>query len=362
MLTLPRICVLGMVVLLIGCGGGGDDGASDSTPDEPISDFFRPLPETPAYPDYNPYSPEKEALGELLFWDPILSGDMNVACASCHHPDHAWGDGRKRSVGSDGVGLGPQRQGSEKTKFNSPTILNVAFAGMGVDDAEMDFIAGPYFWDARAPTLEEQALDPIKSQVEMLGYNFQPDEAMPLIISRLQGIPEYVDLFGAAFEGADVINEINIARALATFQRKLTTSRTAFDRYLEGDTDALTQRQVTGLNKFVNADCVRCHQGVLLSDYIVHSDEPVLRGRPAVRTAPLRTVKLTAPYMHNGSRGSLRDAIDEYDDRDDLDVEFDDDEDSGDVEAFLRVLDDGNFYRVIPSSVPSGLAVGGDIN
>ncbi len=384
MLSFSRICLLAAVALQIGCGDGG---ASGATPDEPLSNFFRPLPKSPAYPDYNPYSPEKEKLGELLFWDPILSGDKNVACASCHHPDHAWADGRRFSVGSDGVGLGPARRGSERTKFNSPTILNVAFAGMGVDDSKKDFIAGPFFWDARAPLLEDQAVEPIKNKVEMLGRDFKPDKAIPLVVSRLQKIPEYVTLFEAAFatdetadeddaaldegdagdadeaeaEAESVINEYNIAQALATFQRKLITQRTAFDRYLEGDTGALSEREITGLNKFVNAGCVRCHQGVLLSDYKVHKGQAVLRERPAVRTAPLRTSARTAPFMHNGSRDSLRSAIDEYDDRDDLDVDFADD-DSGDVEAFLRVLSNGNFYRAVPAEVPSGLPVGGDIN
>ncbi len=306
MSSLLRIWLLAMVVLLTGCD---NDGASGGTPDEPLSNFFRPMPEAPVYPEENPYSAAKETLGELLFWDPILSGELNVACASCHHPDHAWADGRRFSVGSDGVGLGPDRQGSELTEFNSPTVLNVAFAGMGVDDPDVDFIAGPFFWDARAPLLEEQALQPIQNQVEMLGYNFEPEEALPLVVSRLENIPEYVDLFNAAFEGDDVINADNIAKALATFQRKLITSRTAFDRYLEGDTGALSQREIVGLNKFVNGGCVRCHQGVMLSDFLVHDDEPVLRGLPAVRTAPLRTAALTGPFMHNGSKGSFRSAI-----------------------------------------------------
>ncbi len=358
MRAILQLGFIGLMFVLTGCGEGG---ASGATPDEPLSTFFRPLPEAPVYPADNPYSAEKETLGELLFWDPVLSGDLNVACATCHHPDHAWADGRTVSVGSDGVGLGPARLGSELTRFNSPTILNVAFAGMGVNDAETDFIAGPFFWDARAPLLEEQAVDPIKSQVEMLGYNFEPAEAMPLVVSRLKDIPQYVDLFDAAFDGPDVINEDNIAKALATFQRKLITSRTAFDRYLEGDTAALSNREITGLNKFVNGGCARCHQGVLLSDYIVHTGQPVLRGLPAVRTAPLRTAILTAPFMHNGSRPNITSAIDEYEDRGDLDVTFEDD-DTGDVRAFLQVLTNGSFYRGIPAEVPSGLPVGGDIN
>ena len=319
------------------------------------------MPQEPVYPDDNPYSAAKQRLGELLFWDPILSGDLNVACASCHHPEHAWADGRTLSVGSDGSGLGPERLGAEVTEFNSPTVLNVAFAGMGVEDEETAFIAGPFFWDARAPSLEEQALQPIMNPVEMLGYNHQPDQALSLVEERLQLIPAYEELFNNAFDGEDTVSADNIAKALATFQRSLITPPTRFDRYLEGDTGALSQREERGLNKFVNGGCARCHSGVLLSDYLVHEDEPVLRRLPAVRTAPLRTAALTAPFMHNGSHSSLRRAIGEYEDRGDLQVEFEDD-DIGDVRAFLLALSSDDFYRNIPSEVPSGLPVGGNIH
>ena len=361
MKLLTGVFLFGFSLLAAGCGGGGGGGGDADTPDQPLSDFFRPIPQTPAYPDDNPYSAEKEALGELLFWDPILSGDQNVACASCHHPAHAWGDGRSRSVGSDGVGLGPARTGAQVTEFNSPTVLNSAFAGLGTADSLDGFVAGPFFWDARAPSLEDQALEPIMQPVEMLGFNHAPADALALGVTRLGNIPEYVALFDDAFDDPDPITAENVARALATFQRKLITPPTRFDRFLEGDTASLSEREIEGLNKFVNVGCARCHNGVMLSDFEIHANQPVLRGLPAVRTAPLRNVTLTGPFMHNGTRATLTDAIEEYDDRNDLQVDMGGG-DVGDIRAFLLTLTSASFYSNIPTSVPSGLAVGGDIN
>jgi len=344
---------------LTGCGG---EGASARAPSEPIDSFFSTLPEEASYPEDNSWSVEKELLGELLFWDPVLSGDSNVACASCHHPAQHWADGRKLSVGSDGIGLGPNRLGFEVTEFHSPSIVNVAFTGItqGLMGDDI-FISGPYFWDLRADTLEEQALEPIKSDVEMRGYLYAEDEIMSIIIERLKTYPEYLAWFEAAFGSEDAINETNIARAIATFQRRIVTKRTRFDDYIEGDTQAFSGREVTGINKFINAGCARCHGGPMLSDFIIHEDQPVIQGRPAVRTPGLRNVELTSPYMHDGSRSTLRSAISLYEDRGDLEIELDDD-DFGDIEAFLKTLTNPEVYSEVPLTVPSGLPVGGDID
>lgn len=355
--TLYLLCFL-LFSLLSACGG--EDGASGDTPVEPLSTFFKSIPEDPIYPESNPYSAAKAELGELLFWDPILSGEQNIACASCHHPDFAWADGRARSVGADGVGLGPDRIGFEETEFHSPSIVNVAFTGMGLED-DPSFISGGYFWDLRAGTLEEQAIEPIKSDVEMRGFVVAEEDILPAVVARLENIPEYVEYFSQAFPEEAAISENTIAQALATFQRTITTGRTRFDDYLDGDDDALNRQEIIGLNKFVNGGCARCHSGPLLADNIIHLDQPVLRDEEAVRTASLRNVELTAPYMHNGSRRSLSDAIDLYEERGDLDVTLDDD-DIGEIRAFLRTLTDDSFYRGIPDSVPSGLKVGGDID
>lgn len=346
-------------ILLTGCGGNGGD-----TPEEieglTYTDFFSAIPEQPIYPMSNPYSREKEALGELLFWDPILSGDMDVACASCHHPDHNWADGRVLSIGVNGSGLGPARTGDSSTSFHAPTVLNVAFTGIENTVVTENFISGGYFWDLRADTLEEQSLGPIKNEIEMRGNVFSEDEILPEVIRRLNDNTEYVALFAAAFPESDPISDKNIASALATFQRKLITGRTRFDDFLAGDELALNGNEIEGLNTFINSGCVNCHFGPMLSDFSIHQDQPVLRGLQAVRTPGLRNVADTAPYMHNGSRVTLAEAIAEYEERNDLDVTMNEGDIDG-IEAFLQTLSNNEFYSDIPVEVPSGLSVGGNI-
>ena len=342
---------------LAGCEG---EGASGATPELPYTDFFTPLPEAAVFPEDNTYSDAKRALGEFLFWDPILSGRMNVSCATCHHPDHAWADGRAFSVGVDGSGLGPSRSGSLETPFHSPSVLNVAFTGLPQTEAAPGFVSGGYFWDLRVDTLEAQAVEPIKNELEMRSSDFLEEEIMPEIVSRLSLIPEYLELFAAAFDRPDPVSEENIAKALATYQRTLITPPTKFDRFLAGDESALTAGEVVGLNKFINGGCTNCHSGPMLSDNLIDVAKPVQTDKPAVRTPTMRNVELTAPYMHDGSRASLRDAIALYEDRDDLDVTLEDD-DFGDIEVFLRTLTDRSFPRQVPDYVPSQLPVGGDI-
>ncbi|MEM9690224.1 MAG: cytochrome c peroxidase [Pseudomonadota bacterium] len=345
------------VLCLVGCE---EDGASGDAPALPYTDFFTPIPTAEVFPPDNPYSDEKRELGELLFWDPILSGRMNVACASCHHPNHGWADGRRFSIGVDGLGLGPARSGLAETAFHSPSILNVAFTGLEQTQAPGDFVAGGYFWDLRAGTLEAQAIEPILSEVEMRSSDFLEEEIMEQVVLRLAMIPEYQRLFSAAFPGTDPISEINIARALATYQRTLVTQATRFDRFLAGDDTALSTNEITGLNKFINGGCTDCHSGPMLADNEIDPSKPIQVDRPAVRTPGLRNVALTAPYMHDGSRATLRDAIALYEDRDDLGVTLEDD-DFGDIETFLRTLSDNNFPQTVPNFVPSQLPVGGDI-
>lgn len=351
------VVVLMSIFYLAGCE---EPGASGAPPAEPYTSFFTPLPEAAVFPDNNGLSEEKRALGEFLFWDPILSGRMNVACATCHHPDHGWADGRLFSIGVDGIGLGPNRSGSLETPFHSPSILNVGFTGLVATQPSPDFVSGGYFWDLRADTLEDQAIQPIRSEVEMRSSDFLEDEILPEIISRLTLIPEYQNLFAAAFPGADPISEQNIARAIATYQRTLTTRRTRFDRFLDGDQTALTAAEITGLNKFINSGCTDCHSGPMLADNLIDPAKPIQVDKPAVRTPSLRNVELTAPYMHDGSRSTLRRAIALYEDRNDLDVTLEED-DFGDIERFLRTLTDDNFPRDVPVYVPSQLPVGGDI-
>lgn len=337
---------------------------SSSLPDDSTirdySAFFTPLPETPFYPQDNQYSLEKEQLGELLFWDPILSGGQNVACASCHHPRFGWADGREFSIGSDGVGLGPDRYGIEVTPIHSPSIMNTAFTGIQNDSDELTFLAGPYFWDLRAQTLEEQASGPIKNPVEMLGYNYHEDNIMTEIIERLNTIGEYNYLFTEAFGQDNAISEENIVKALATFQRKIISPNSRFDRFLKGDTSELSEREVIGLNKFIDGGCTDCHIGPMLSDNILNEDKKIFPELAAVRTPSLRNISKTAPYMQNGAEKTLASAIGAYENCDDLGVSAGE-ADFADIEAFLRALD-AVVYSKIPDSVPSGLPVGGDIH
>ena len=358
--------------LIILCSAAlmGCQNAEGPASDPQIRDYldtFTPLPSAPVYPQGNQYNQIKEQLGELLFWDPILSGNQNVSCASCHHPDFGWADGRALSVGSDGVGLGPDRFGSQITPLHSPSILNVAFTGLENQALDESFVSGGYFWDLRAQTLEQQALGPITNPVEMLGFAIDAKQAMPELINRLQSIPEYVALFEQAFEQNDAITNDttsaitseNIAKALATFQRKIISPNTRFDQFLAGNQSVFTEREIIGLNKFIDGGCARCHGGPMLSDNLIHIGEAIINNH-VVRTPTLRNISHTAPYMHDGSRSNLQAVLADYEDRGDIEVNIED-EDFADIIAFLATLNTDVFYKDKPVSVPSGLPVGGDI-
>lgn len=352
------LLIICSIFFLTGCEENEPTSNDSETRD--YSNLFSALPEQIIYPTDNPYSEEKEKLGELLFWDPILSGAQNVACASCHHPNFGWADGRAFSIGSDGVGLGPERYGNETTPIHSPSIINMAFTGLTVDTPLSEFASGPYFWDLRATSLEEQAIGPIKNPVEMLGYHYSETEIFDEIKYRLTNIPEYAELFNTAFEGSDVITESNIAKALATFQRKIITNNSRFDLFLRGDISTLSENEIIGLNKFIDVGCADCHNGPLLSDNQIRQDEKVIETLDAVRTPSLRNISQTAPYMQNGSQMTLNDAISLYEDREDLGVNINEG-DFDEIEAFLRSLN-SPVYDHIPERVPSGLPVGGNIN
>ncbi|MFT7582970.1 MAG: cytochrome c peroxidase, partial [Myxococcota bacterium] len=316
------------------------------------------------------------------FWDPVLSGEQDVACATCHHPQHAYADGVARSRGVGAVGLGPARSGGALVDRNAPTVLNTAFAGvrgrLGGEPPE----SAPMFWDSRADGLEEQALGPIESAEEMRG-NIPEDQIEATIIARLNGITEYRTLFTQAF-GDDTITMDRVVSAIADFERSLVALDSRFDRFAAGDQDALSNLERQGMQRFAQVGCVDCHQGAMLSDFETHSIGIVSRladgsldegaGDGEFRTPPLRNVALTAPYMHDGSRGTLRDVLEHYNrisgqggqngngpfqiagqarrlrlGRGDFDA----------LEAFLRALSAEDFDRQIPTRVPSGLPPGG---
>jgi cytochrome c peroxidase len=350
-------------------------------------------------------------LGRLLFWDPILSGDRDIACATCHHPDFGYADGRDRSLGTGSAGLGSTRVDRSGgtipiMKRNSPTILNTAFNGHdgrrrrrdgGIRPAP-DPAAAPMFWDNRLRSLEAQALEPIKTFEEMRGAAFTQDSAVAGIVSRLAGIPEYVRRFGEAFDGDSSVDETKLARAIAAFERTLVAMNSPFDRFRAGDTAALTDQQQRGMVTFDRVGCDRCHDGPMFSDFDLHAEgvreHPGLStpdagdGRFRFRTPSLRNVALTAPYMHNGTFATLTDVLRFYDNGRSENpnvsndrgrrtptgtrgprlansfVRVDDmtEDQMADIVAFLESLTDSNFDKRIPKAVPSGLPPGGQID
>lgn len=353
-----------------------------------------------------PASVEVEELGRLLFWDPVLSGARDVACATCHHPDFAWADGRELSLGVGAVGLGPARVDRSGgripvVKRNSQTILNTAFNGMddrrrrrGRGDGSVDPASAPMFWDSRIRSLETQALEPIKALEEMRGTSYPEDEAVGVVVERLRNIPEYVALFEQAFGAGTTIDADHLGQAIATYERSLVAMDSPFDRFRAGDRNALTAQQRRGFETFDDVGCDRCHDGPMFSDFDLEAEgvpeHPLLSvpdagdGRFRFRTPSLRNVALTAPYMHNGTLATLEDVLRFYDNGRSENsnvsngrgqngtgvarlsgsfrrVDNMSEREMQDIVAFLDSLTDTNFDRTIPSSVPSGLPVGGFI-
>ena len=400
-----------LVIVLAGCGDGTAGPSGD--PDHDLRQRFdlRALGPPPQPPE-GLAPAARVALGRLLFFDPILSGEMDVACATCHHPSLGFADGRAFSAGASGRGLGPDRvpSGSAITgepiglePRNSPTVLNAAF---NADEAGSPSHRGIQFWDGRAFGLEEQATIPITSRVEMAGDAYPPEVARDSVLARLRAIPEYVELFRDAFPAeagppgdASLISMETFGRAIAAYERELVTRETAFDAYARGDDGALTRQQKHGLELFfAKAACSSCHGGPMFSNYRFHvvgvpqsgDGKDVLPGddtgreehtldpadRYAFRTPTLRNVELTAPYMHDGVFATIEEVVRFYNDgalprhaaiadaavdplvRQPLgltDIEM------ADLVAFLRALTDPGtaldpLLRTVPRSVPSGLA------
>lgn len=355
-------------LLLSACGGS-------TAKNIPQEERIGSLPLTVQHPADNPTSAEKEELGRMLFWDPILSGDQGVACVTCHHPDAGYADNLDVSIGVGGQGLAADRKFGVFAMRNAPTILNTAFNGINAA-GQYDPSNTSMFWDNRGTSLEDQAIGPIHSQEEMRGENYTDAEILSVVIQRLENNATYVDLFNQAF-GSNTINEERIAKAIASFERTIVNNNTPFDRYSRGDTGALNQQEIRGLNLFIDSGCTNCHNGPMLSDFELHQLPVAINAKQAsdrgvdgkFRTPTLRNLAFTAPYMHNGTKGDLKSAISFYhnisnpsNDPDLSGVNLGDGEDVIDaIEAFLLTLSDNNFDHTVPTSVPSGLNPGGDI-
>lgn len=248
----------------------------------------------------NPLTEARVTLGRRLFFDTRLSRDGRIACASCHQPSHAFADRRPIAIGIGG------RAG----RRNVPSLLNRAYARV-------------LFWDGRMSSLEEQALAPLTSGVE-LGSTIE--EA----VHRLTADSSYVASFQRAF-GDGAITGARVAQALASFERTLLSGDSPVDRYETGrQKDALSPAAARGLALFRGkARCQICHDGAVFSDGRFHNTGvswerlPIDRGRfevtgadadrGAFRTPSLRDVARTAPYMHDGSLRTLADVVAFYD-------------------------------------------------
>ncbi len=278
-------------------------------------------------PEQIDVDPGKVELGRALFHDTRLSKDGTISCASCHDLASGGDDGRRVSIGVDGkLGM-----------INSPTVFNAGF----------NF---KQFWDGRSDTLEDQADAPIQSAIEM-------GSIWPDVVAKLYMDEGYPQQFEAIYP--DGITRTAIKDAIAEFVRSLITPNGRFDRWLRGDTAALTREEERGYRLFKQYGCVSCHQGVnvggnmfqvfgVLNDYFRRrgniTDADLGRyavtgneeDRHAFKVPSLRMAAMTAPYLHDGSAATLRDAVDAM-------FEFQlgreaPEQDKDDIVAFIKTL------------------------
>lgn len=272
---------------------------SSSAPQRPAIplglDLYMPVPED------NPVTWQKVALGRRLFFDPVLSRDRTLACASCHDPRRAFSDGLAVAIGIAG------RQGTR----NAPSLVNRGYGSV-------------HFWDGRAASLEEQVLQPIENQKEL-------DMTIEEVVVRLKQEKDYRELFQTAFGSAEGrINAEDLAKALAGYVRSILSGDAPVDRYLNGERDALPKQAREGLRIFRGrGNCTACHLGPTFTDEHFHNTGVAWRdgelldsGRfevtgkqedhGAFKTPTLREVARTAPYMHDGSLSTLEEVIEYY--------------------------------------------------
>lgn len=244
---------------------------------------------------------EMVRLGKQLFFDRRLSGNGSMSCASCHSPMLGWGDGLPVAIGHKG----------EPLKRASPVIINVAYGKR-------------FMWDGRFPTLEAQALGPITAPQEM---NARLDE----VLQRLQSVAGYKQSFTQLFPKKGITAE-TLGQALASFERTLISNSSAFDKWIQGDTTALSKKAQDGFRIFVDSrkgNCAACHQGGNFSDEGFHNIglkgseladadkgrfaiKPVKSMQGAFKTPTLRDLAKSAPYFHDGSATTLPAVIEHY--------------------------------------------------
>lgn len=277
-------------------------------------DYLQALPDKVPVPVGNPLTVAKAELGKKLYFDPRLSLDGSLSCNSCHNIFSGGDDGRSFSIGFEG----------EKTSRSAPSLLNIGFKTV-------------LYWDGRTKNLEDQTREHILDK-SITGITNES-----VLIARLSAIPDYQKSFKLAFNQNPEINLTSISAAIASFERTLTTPDSRFDRYIKGDKTSLTDQEKRGMEEFRLMGCIACHFGVdfsgpapgpalkmgdgfyelfpnnlgskydtlynLLEDMGIYNLTKNPRDKYLWRVPSLRNITLTAPYFHNGSVPTLKEAI-----------------------------------------------------
>lgn len=316
------------------------------------------------------FSPQQIDLGRYLFFDPLLSGNQDLSCASCHQPEKGFTDGQAHSLGANG----------KISKRSAPTLWNSAFLTS-------------FFWDARAKNLEQQALGPLFAVDEM-------NNTPTILLRNLNGNATYQRLFAEAFESNNAksnksLTINNLITALAAFQASLISLNSRYDEYAHGNHAALSGDEIAGLNVFRSfvARCAECHTPPLFTnnqiavigvpekdddDFDIGAEETfgLSKLRGGFKVPSLRNITETGPYMHAGNFKTLRETTEFYNkgrghavpegmhltihwhisepDLSDHELDL--------IVAFMKTLSDDKFKPQVPTRVPSGLSIASPIN
>lgn len=260
------------------------------------------LPTHPPHPRDNQPTSARVALGKQLFFDPRVSRDGNMSCATCHNPSLGWSDGLATARGFNGQLLGRA----------SPTIVNSAYNTIQM-------------WDGRKKNLEEQAIGPLEAASEM---NTDLDRFFVWINNNQR----YREAFAKAYPGEPIGRE-TFQKAVASYERTIISRNSPFDQWIAGKKNAMTKQQLRGLTVFISpqkGNCVICHSAPNFTDNGFHniglasfsSEQPdlgrflhkkVAINKGAFKTPTLRDIERTAPYFHDGSAKTLMDVVEHYD-------------------------------------------------
>ena len=254
-----------------------------------VSLYAEPIEPLPLKAEYD----EKiAALGKQLFFDPMLSKDGTISCATCHHLENGGDDNLKFSFGING----------QEGVINSPTVYNAVYNFR-------------QFWDGKAKDLQEQAIGPIENPIEM-GNSFEN------LIKTLNA-SKYKKQFELLY--SEGITKETITHAIAEYEKALTTPNAPFDQYLRGDKNAISDNQKEGYALFKSKGCISCHHGQNVGGNLYNKFGVIENAKSAdlgrynvtkkdrdryfFKVPSLRNVAMTSPYFHDGRTASLDEAV-----------------------------------------------------